>query len=302
MAKAAATPAPKDQTRSPSDWLIDRAVAGAIGLGRRLPAQTQSRLAQSLATLAFASQRARAEEQLAYIWPDISPERLADIARGSVENVIRGTFEIADSARLLAQARAWPPHGPGLAELERARQDGRAVILVTGHFGNWEAARAALAGSGHEIGGLYRPLNNGYLEDRWKAILTGLSGPVFARGRPGLRGLLRYLKAGGAAVMLPDQFVADGTLLDFLGQPAPTSLAAAELALRFDAPLIPFYGIRRGTDFDITLEAPIAPATPAEMMQAFNHSLAAKVEATPEQWLWSHRRWKPGRHRFLVTD
>ena len=288
--------APKDQTRSRADWLVDRAVAGAVAIGRGMPGRLQARLALSLARTGFRRQKASACNQLRYIWPDLPDNQAATIALQSIENVIRGTFEIADARRLLAQAANWKPAGPGLAVLEHCRTKGQAAILVTGHFGNWEAARAALTHRGHEIGGLYRPLNNGFLDDRWKAILSGLSGPVFPRGRPGLRGLLGYLRAGGSAVMLPDQFMAGGEILDFLGQPAPTSLAAAELALRFDAPLIPFYGIRRPDfGFEIVLEAPIARGTPAEMMQAFNDSLAARITATPEQWLWTHRRWKPGR-------
>lgn len=288
---------PRDQSYAPMDRAIDLAVGGAIWIGRRVPSGLQSGLAHLLSRSAFAQHKSRAREHLAYIWPDMTLPERRTIAQASVQNIVQGTFEIADSNRLRARAALWEPTGPGLEALVAARSTGRAAILVTGHFGNWEAARAALAVRGHEIGGLYRPLNNGFLEDRWKSILSGLSGPVFARGRTGLRGLLRYLKDGGAAVILPDQFVRDGTMLDFLGQPAPTSLAAAELALRFDAPLIPFYGIRRAHDFEIVLEAPIAPTSPEEMMQSFNDSLAERIRATPDQWLWTHRRWKPGRHR-----
>ncbi len=295
MAETAATKPPKDQTYSRTDWLIDRAVAGAIALGRALPARGQSRLADALARSLFTRQKEIADTQLGFIWPDLTPERRAEIAQGAVRNVILGTLEIADSRRLLRRAAQWAPQGPGLEALDAAKRDARPAVLVTGHFGNWEAARAALTCRGHEIGGLYRPLNNGYLDARWSAILSGLSGPVFPRGRQGLRGLLKYLRQGGAAVMLPDQYVADGPILDFLGQPAPTSLAAAELAMRFEAPLIPFYGIRRGGAFDVRLEAPVAPGEPAVMMQAVNDSLAARVSEAPDQWLWTHQRWKPGR-------
>ena len=295
MARSGAKRAPRDQTRHLADWTVDRAVGLAILAGRAMPAGGQARLASALARAGFARQKASAGQQLDHVWPDLAPTRRDAIARGTVENILRGTLEIADSARLLRRAQGWQPRGDGLDMFEAARAAGRGVVLVTGHFGNWEAARAALALRGHEIGGLYRPLNNGYLDDRWSAILSGLSGPVFPRGQHGLRGLLRYLRSGGAVVMLPDQFVIDGALLTFLGQPAPTSLAAAELALRFDAPLIPFYGTRRGDGFDITLEAAIPPGSPEEMMQAVNDSLSARIIQDPDQWLWTHRRWKPWR-------
>lgn len=296
------TTAPKDQTRSGADWAVDRCVASLIALGRALPVPLQRRLSEGLARIAFARQKDQAQAQLDTIFPALSADQRHKIARSCVANIIRGTLEIADSTRLLRRAEAWVPQGDGLAVLEAARAEGRPVILVTGHFGNWEAARAALTCRGHVIGGLYRPLNNGYLDDRWKRILSSLSGPVFPRGRQGLRGLLRHLKEGGVAVMLPDQFMFDGAILDFLGQPAPTSVAAADLALRMDAPLIPFYGIRRGDGFEVVLEAPIKPGDPNDMMQAVNDSLAARIHATPEQWLWVHRRWKPGRLKRRMAE
>jgi KDO2-lipid IV(A) lauroyltransferase len=71
-------------------------------------------------------------------------------------------------------------------------------------------------------------------------------------------------------------------------------VSAAELALRYDALLIPFYGIRKanGLDFETVLEAPIPPSDPQTMTQALNDSLAARIKADPGQWFWVHRRWR----------
>ncbi|MEM9319578.1 MAG: lauroyl acyltransferase [Pseudomonadota bacterium] len=296
--------APRDQTFTASDRIIDLLAAGAMGLGQALPATGQRVLARSLATAALGQAKARAQDNLGYVWPQMDTAARRQIARASVEAMLRGVMEIASAKGLMARARDWTPDGPGLSAFEAAQSAGQPVILATGHFGNWEAARAALTHRGHQIGGLYRPLNNGYLDRRWAAILSGLSGPVFPRGREGLRGFVKLLKSGGAGVILHDQFVADGDLLDFLGKPAATSLSAAELALRYNAELIPFYGIRRGVtaEFDVVLEAPVSAQTPASMMQALNDSLAARVTASPEQWLWPHRRWKPDRLARMGRD
>ena len=292
---------PRDQTRSAADWITDCGAGLAFAAARALPRAPRLRFAGALSRRVLGPVKfcERALENLEFVWPDLPPERARDIADGVLDNMGRTIIEIVGSASLLNRARNWQPTGAGLSALEAAKAEGRPVILVTGHFGNWEAARAALTHRGHSIGGLYRPLNNGYLDDRWSTLLAGLSGPVFARGRDGLKGFVRYLKTGGSGVILPDQYVGGAEVLDFLGRPAPTSLAAAELALRYDAPLIPFYGIRseNGVDFDIQIEAPIPPSDPKTMMQAFNDSLAAQIQARPEQWLWVHRRWKPGRLR-----
>ncbi|HBR39360.1 MAG TPA: lauroyl acyltransferase, partial [Sulfitobacter pontiacus] len=124
--------------------------------------------------------------------------------------------------------------------------------------------------------------------------MEAFGGPVFPQGRRGTAGFVRHLKEGGQLVLLFDQHVFGAPALDFLGQPANTALSAAELALRYDALLIPFYGIRQadGVSFDTVLEAPVPHSDAVAMTQALNDSLTARVNADPEQWFWVHRRWR----------
>ncbi len=109
----------------------------------------------------------------------------------------------------------------------------------------------------------------------------------------------QYFRKGGAARRgscgIFDQHVIRAPILDFIGKPARTAISAAELALRYDALLIPFYGIRQddGVSFDVVLEAPVPHSDPMTMTQALNDSLTAQVTKTPEQWFWVHRRWRP---------
>jgi KDO2-lipid IV(A) lauroyltransferase len=179
--------------------------------------------------------------------------------------------------------------------LESAAKKGQAVILVTGHFGNYEATRACLVARGYDIGGLYRDMKNPYFNAHYVKTMEAFGGPVFPQGRRGTAGFVRHLKDGGQLVLLFDQHVFGAPKLDFLGKPANTALSAAELALRYDALLIPFYGIRQadGVSFDAVLEAPIPHSDATTMTQALNDSLAARVKAHPEQWFWVHRRWRP---------
>ena len=121
-----------------------------------------------------------------------------------------------------------------------------------------------------------------------------MGGRAFARDRRGLAEFVKNLREGGHGAILLDQHVSTGAMLDFLGQAAPTSLSAAEMALKYNALLVPIYGerLQDGIDFDIRIEAPIPPSDPVTMTQAINDSLSARVRARPEQWLWIHRRWK----------
>ena len=122
------------------------------------------------------------------------------------------------------------------------------------------------------------------------------SGPMFHTGVRGMAGLVRILKSGRFISLLHDQKVEGAPLLDFLGKPAHTSTAAAELALKYDVPLIPIYGIRRenGYDYDIIVEAPVTQSDPETMAKNMNQSLAEMIVRHPEQWLWIYDRW----HQF----
>ena len=109
--------------------------------------------------------------------------------------------------------------------------------------------------------------------------------------------MIRFIRSGNAVAILLDQYVNDGAPLTFFGQTAPTSLSAAELALKYDALLVPGYGIRVAGGFEVIVEASIPHSDPSTMTQAINDSLEGQVRQNMDQWLWIHRRWKPERQR-----
>lgn len=241
-----------------------------------------------------AGYRARALENLAMIWPQMPQERRAEIASKCLNNVGRSFIENYSARDFPKRMAKNTPTGAGVAALEEAAQQGKPVILVTGHYGNYEAMRACLVARGYDIGGLYRNMKNPYFNAHYVQTMEAFGGPVFPQGRRGTAGFVRHLKDGGQLVLLFDQHVFGAPALDFLGQPANTALSAAELALRYDALLIPFYGIRQadGVSFDTVLEAPVPHSDAVTMTQALNDSLTARVKADPEQWFWVHRRWR----------
>jgi KDO2-lipid IV(A) lauroyltransferase len=92
---------------------------------------------------------------------------------------------------------------------------------------------------------------------------------------------------------LLDEKYSDGVRMPFLGHPALTSLVAAQLALKYDLPMIPAFGTRTGdgTQFDVEFDAAIRPSDSLTMTQDFNHNLSARIHANPDQWYWMLRRW-----------
>lgn len=282
----------------PMAWLTDRIARLLIGLLLALPYSWRVPLmGQMMRHLIgpLAGYQRRALENLAMIWPHLPQAQRRTIAQGALDNAGRTLIENYSTREFTARATGYPITGPGLAALEQATATGRPAILVSGHFGNYEAARAALVARGFTIGGLYRSMHNPYFNAHYVRTMEAFGGPIFPQGRSGTTGFVRHLKSGGLLVLLFDQN-APGAQIEFLGQSAQTALSAAELALRYGADLIPFYGIRRpdGLSFDVVLEAPIPPSTALEMTTALTRSLEARIQANPEQWFWIHRRWKSG--------
>lgn len=278
--------------------LTRMAVLAALGLPRLLPFALQRPVAAFIMTHAFAplaGYRRRIRENLAYAWPDLPAREVRRLTRSVPANAARMLIESLAGPRFAESLGAASITGPGAAALAKARADGRPIVAVSGHFGNFDAARCALVKAGHTVGALYRPNDDPVLDERYRGMLAGIAEPVFPRGRRGLGAMLRFLRAGNTVAILHDQYVYGGAPLTFFGRTAPTSLAAAEMALKYDAPLIPMYGIRRGRGFEIVAEAPVPPSDAPTMTQALNDSLEARVRADPDQWLWIHRRWKPER-------
>ena len=284
--------------RTMGHYLSNLVIVGLIRLMLVLPYAIRVRMMGAVVQYAIgplAGYRRRALDNLALIWPDMPADERQKIASRCLNNVGRTFIENYSADDFPERMATNQLTGAGVGPLEEAVAHGKPVILVSGHYGNYEATRAALVARGLNIGGLYRNMKNPYFNAHYVKTMEAFGGPVFPQGRRGTAGFVRHLKEGGQLVLLFDQHVFKAPLFDFLGQPANTAISAAELALRYDALLIPFYGIRQpdGLSFETVIEAPI-PATDAmTMTQALSDSLAERVKADPGQWFWVHRRWRP---------
>ncbi|MEM9371395.1 MAG: lysophospholipid acyltransferase family protein, partial [Pseudomonadota bacterium] len=175
----------------------------------------------------------------------------------------------------------------------RDRPKGKGAILVTGHYGNWEAVRFAAQAMGHESGIIYRAFNNRYLDRYTLNLIPAAGEPILQKGT-GMRQLFAHVKSGGVIMILVDQRNTGAPYLDFLGQPAETVTAAAELAHRTGAALIPAMALRdlEARRFHVRFEEPVTGDDPIAMMQEVNDRLGAWVIDAPDQWFWLHRRWR----------
>lgn len=245
----------------------------------------------------LAGLRTRVRANLDLVAPDLAKAERDRVARRVPGNMARTIGEIFSGADFVARAQQSEIEGTGLAALQDAHAKGQPVILVTGHLGNYDAARALLLAQGFNVAGFYMRMRNPAFNERYVAAISRIGTPVFERGRDGLVGMLRFLRQGGMVGLVADHYMAHGELLDFMGQPARTALSAAEMALKYNALLVPIYGIRQpdGLTFRVRIEDPVPHSDAVTMTRALNASLEVLIGQHMDQWMWTHRRWKKNR-------
>jgi KDO2-lipid IV(A) lauroyltransferase len=245
----------------------------------------------------LAGWRRRIRDNLSHVCPDMPEHEIRRIVRAVPDNAGRTLIEMYSGAEFAARAEDTPISGPGAEALLAALEAGGPILLVTGHYGNYLVPRAALAKRGVPLGALYRPMSNPQFNEHYAAAMADAEAPIFPATRRGLVEMIRFLARGNTLGVLTDIYVSGGAPLTFFGKPARTSTAVAEWALKYGARVFPVYGRRRdgGLDFDLIVDAEIAPTYPVAMTQAINDSLETEVRGHMDQWFWIHRRWKPDR-------
>lgn len=283
-------------------YLANAILSAPLKLALRLPYSWRLRMMGTVMSRGLApvlGYRKRVVDNLDLVWPDLPDAEKARLARAVPDNFGRTLVEIYSGPDFKSHLAGTTPEGPGVPALAQAHTEGRPVILVSGHFGNHDAVRATVSRDYSPVGALYRPLDNPYFNAHWQAAIESVASPVFARGRRGLAQMVKYLRGGGIIALLVDQHVSDGADLRFFNHPARTTLSAAEMALKYNALVLPVFGIRQadGHSFNALIGAEIPHASAEEMSQAINDALEAMVRKHPEQWFWVHRRWKAAKSK-----
>ena len=195
---------------------------------------------------------------------------------------------------------------------------GKGVLLLTGHFGNWEVATVAGIGSFPHMHGRFHFVRRALKPDWFDRLVTRRferAGFGVLGKRGSLDAMLDRLAHGDAIVFAFDQHAQppDGIAVDFFGTPAWTFKSLAIIALATGAPVVPATSWRESDGKHVLrFEAPIPavehPSTSEAIRlttRAYNAALERFVLRRPEQWYWVHRRWKtvsePMKRRKLRT-
>ena len=241
----------------------------------------------------------RARRNLARIYPEKSELVIEKMLLGMWDNLGRLVGEFPHLSKL----NIYKPGGfievIGGEIIDQLRDDNKPGIFFSTHMGNWEIIPLCGIQKGLSINRVYRAANNPLVEWLYNYGRASNSGALIPKGPQGVRPLLDSLKKGEHIGVLMDQKMNDGISIPFFGIEAMTASAIAELALRFDCPMVPVH-IKRlgGVKFRIIFESPLVLVKTGDktedvrsLMVQVNNKIEGWIKNSPEQWLWLHNRW-----------
>lgn len=283
-------------------WSTEAALfaAATSAMGRVSPAARLA-IGSALGTLFWAVARRHRHNARRNITLALGSERsgreLDALVRASMRHFGR---QAVDSLGLLSDAAGREVPVDGLEHLTNARARGLGVIGVSGHFGHWELLRLVLARHGMRSTGVARPLDNPKLDSQVTRLRESGGNRIFTK-RGAVPAALKSLRAGGFVTVLIDQRPErSGTPVTLLGQHAFAAGIVAVLALRTGASIVPGFGYLDASGSWRVVIEPEVPVVRTKDPRADILRITAECTAVlerwirrfPEQWLWTHARFK----------
>ncbi len=235
----------------------------------------------------------RVDFNLRIVYPNMSYRKREEFIKENSKMIGKSFIELMFNKEFQKRSHKIKYKKKELNPLIEAKNSGRPIIVISGHIGSWEAVRAVLNDNGLTSGALYQRNRNMFYERLHLSAIKEGGEPILEVGTSGTRKMISLIRSGGVIALMIDQAVKEGNYFQFLGKPAKTSTSIAEMTLKYNALLIPAYGIRTDGDFiEVSFDKPIKPDTVYSMTKNMNISLERRVNAHPTQWYWPHRRWK----------
>jgi KDO2-lipid IV(A) lauroyltransferase len=182
-------------------------------------------------------------------------------------------------------------------ELEKIKLNSKPVIFISGHFNNFELMAMHIEKSGIDLAALYRPLNNKYLNPIMENIRKKyICKKQIKKGISGTKALLKYFKNGTSIALMIDQRVSEGISCNFFNQKALTTTIPAQFVKKFNTKIVPIYIERlKENNFKIKIYKPCEfdkDDSIEKITIKLNKNLEEMILKNPEQWIWTHDRWK----------
>ena len=181
--------------------------------------------------------------------------------------------------------------------IEKIKKDNEQVIFISGHFNNFELMAMQIEKLGIKLTALYRPLNNPYLNPIMEKIRKKyICKKQVKKGISGTKDLLLDFKDGSSIALMIDQRVSQGIRSNLFNKEALTTTIPAQFIKKFKIRIIPVHVERkRDNDFKIKFFEPVNFSNEESIetiTSKLNKILEEMIIKSPEQWIWTHNRWK----------
>jgi KDO2-lipid IV(A) lauroyltransferase len=229
--------------------------------------------------------------------PDLKKNELRDITKKMWNNYGRILAEyifIKDfrSSKLINNIEVI-----GQEVLDKIKLSNEPVIFVSGHFNNFELMAMQIEKSGINLAAVYRPLNNKFLNFIMEKIRNKyICKNQIKKGISGTKMLLSFFKNETSIALMIDQRVSQGIKSNFFKHKAFTTTIPAQFVKKFKCKVVPIYIERvKGINFKLTIHEPLVYSDDESIESItldLNFLLEKLILKNPDQWIWSHNRWK----------
>lgn len=238
-----------------------------------------------------------AYKNLVLAMPELTKREQKVIIKGMWENLARVAVEFTHMGDV---PTADIVEVEGKEHITFARRHPKTCLFFSGHLGNWELLPAVAAAKECPLMLVYRHANNPMVDKLIRDTRQTYQAGSIPKGKIGARKLIQHIKDGANIGLLVDQKMNDGIAVPFFCHDAMTAPAIANLALKYDCPIIPACVIRtKGARFKIKVYPPLEiektgnqEADIRAIMEKINQMLEAWIRENPSQWFWVHKRWK----------
>ena len=184
-----------------------------------------------------------------------------------------------------------------LEELKNVNLDSKPVIFISGHFNNFELMAMQIEKLGVDLAAVYRPLNNFFLNSIMEKIRQKhICKKQVKKGVSGTKKLLEHFKNGTSIALMIDQRVSQGIRCNFFNREALTTTIPAQFVKKYQAKIIPVHIERsRNNLFKLKFQKAINFSDDEDIKSItlrLNNTLENMIIKNPDQWIWSHNRWK----------
>ena len=185
--------------------------------------------------------------------------------------------------------------------LQILKNNKKPVVFFSGHFANFELMAKCLRELEFNIGAIYRPLNNIFLNPIMEFIRKKYICSIqIEKGSAGTKKLIKHISTNNPLALMIDQRLSSSIRVPFFNLPATTTTTPAQLSIKYDALLVPVFLKRlKKTKYEFFIEEPLVVKKTNNyekdifnITEIMNKKIEEFIKVDPTSWLWSHDRWK----------